>query len=63
METYVIQFEFVSTDAQGDIIKRTITVKADSPRQAENIAWNDRGIMFGLFGTDNALDCRAIPDD
>lgn len=59
---YKVEFDFVSSKADGDLYKRTVEVKASTAVQAENIAWMQRVSFFGERGNDNAIDCRAIKD-
>ena len=57
---FTIQFDFVSPRADGAVQHRLMVIRASSAEAAENIAWMRRGTAWGAFGTDNALDCRAI---
>lgn len=60
MRDFKIEFDFASLKADGDVQHRTITIRAKNAREAENIAWMQRGTNWGAYATDYALDCRAI---
>jgi len=59
-QDFKVRFEFASTKADGALQIRFMTVRAHNAREAENIAWMQRGSFWGAFGTDNALDCKAV---
>ncbi len=56
-QTFAVEFTFVSTRADGPVTTRIAHTKAKTAKEAENIAWMQRGSLFGAFGTDNAIDC------
>ena len=57
---FTIQFEFSSSSAYGAPHYRKMIVRAANAREAENIAWMQRGSVWGAMGTDNALDCCVV---
>lgn len=59
-KTFIVQFEFTSSKADGDNYTRTVEVKAKTAKDAEDTAWFQRVSIFGAKGNDNAIDCRTI---
>ena len=59
-QKFTVEFDFVPTMAHGPLQHRMMEVKASTAKDAENIAWMQRGSYWGAFGTDNAVDCRVI---
>ena len=59
-QTFMVEFEFTSSKADGDNYTRRIPVKAKTARDAENAARIAGWDAFGARFTENCVDWRVV---